>query len=279
MGRVGVFVDAGYLFAEGAKAVFGETRPRWQIRLEYAEMVGELRSFATRAAPGSDLLRVYWYDGIRPSGMSGAQHALAYTNWVKMRLGLITESGRQKGVDGLIVADLIELARNGAISDAVLVSGDEDVRIGVQLAQSYGVRVHLLGIGRGRRNQSNALRQEADTVSEWNLNELQAFMSVISSPAVSTMNLPRGSVGNDSAIDQGTLDRIVEEVAKAFTQSQLDHIASLGQGGNLPSATDGILMATCRDALGRFMNTDEKWYVRGRLKQVARENAGTPNIP
>jgi uncharacterized LabA/DUF88 family protein len=34
----------------------------------------------------------------------------------------------------LIGTDLIELARNHAISDAVLLSGDEDLRIGVQIA-------------------------------------------------------------------------------------------------------------------------------------------------
>ena len=46
--------------------------------------------------------------------------------------------GRQKGVDSLIVTDLIELARNHAISDAVLLAGDEELRIGVQIAQSLG---------------------------------------------------------------------------------------------------------------------------------------------
>lgn len=271
MGRVGIFVDAGYLFAEGAKAVSGETKSRWRIRLEYDDMVGKLSSFATEAAPGARLLRVYWYDGVHPGGMSDAQNALAYTNWVKMRLGLMTKTGRQKGVDGLIVADLIELARNGAITDAVLVSGDEDVRIGVQIAQSYGIRVHLLAIGNGRRNQSNTLRQEADTVSEWNRDELGAFMSVITSPSLSPADLPKRPVGKDSAIDQGTLDLVVAAVAKACTSSQLDDIATLGQDGHLPVAIDGSLMSACRDAIGRFMDTSEKRYVRNQLIEAARK--------
>ena len=60
---------------------------------------------------------------------------------------------------------MIALARNRAISDAVLVSGDEDLRVGVQQAQEFGVRVHLVGIKPGRGSQSLFLLQEADTAS------------------------------------------------------------------------------------------------------------------
>lgn len=49
-------------------------------------------------------------------------------------------------MDSLIVTDLIALARNQAVTDAVLLSGDEDVRIGVEIAQGYGVRAQLVGI-------------------------------------------------------------------------------------------------------------------------------------
>ena len=276
MGRVGVFVDAGYLFAEGAKVISGVTMPRWQIRLEYDEMVNRLRSFATQVAPATQLLRIYWYDGIRPGGMSGMQQALGYTNWVKMRLGLMTKTGRQKGVDGLIVADLIELARNGAISDAVLVSGDEDVRIGVQLSQSYGIRVHLLGIGHGRRNQSNTLRQEADTVSEWNRAELEAFMSVSTEPSLGRVTVPKRHAGEEGVIDEAALDLVVEAVAKACTPSQLGSVACLGPDESLPVVIDSNLMAACRDAIGRFMNAKEKWYVRNQLKRVALKNLEKP---
>ena len=54
---------------------------------------------------------------------------------VKLRLGQLNSAGQQKGVDSLIVTDLMELARNKAISDAVVVTGDEDIRIAVQIAQ------------------------------------------------------------------------------------------------------------------------------------------------
>ena len=86
---------------------------------------------------------------------------------VKLRLGQLNSAGQQKGVNSLIVTDLMELARNKAISDAVVVTGDEDIRIGVQIAQSHGVRVHLLGIGGATNKGSQSLTlqtAEADTV-------------------------------------------------------------------------------------------------------------------
>ncbi len=89
------------------------------------------------------------------TGPTAEQQDLADSDDVKLRLGVIAYTGRQKGVDSLIVTDLIELARNHAITDALLLSGDEDVRIGVQIAQTYGVRVHLLGVQPAADNQGN----------------------------------------------------------------------------------------------------------------------------
>ena len=80
--------------------------------------------------------------------------------------------------------DLTELARNNAISDAVVFAGDEDIRIAVQLAQSHGVRVHLLGI-RGvakNDNQSPSLQKESDTVSIWHKSEVASFLKQVAEP-------------------------------------------------------------------------------------------------
>jgi uncharacterized LabA/DUF88 family protein len=84
---------------------------------------------------------------------------LAHLDNVKVRLGFVNSVGEQKGVDSLIVTDMIALARNRAVSDAVLVSGDEDLRVGVQQAQEFGVRVHLVGIKPSGGNQSLFLRR------------------------------------------------------------------------------------------------------------------------
>jgi len=88
----------------------------------------------------------------------------------------VNSVGEQKGVDSLIVTDMIALARNRAISDAVLVSGDEDLRVGVQQAQEFGVRVHLVGIKPSRGSQSLFLLQEADTTHEWAADDISKFL-------------------------------------------------------------------------------------------------------
>ncbi|MEO8926188.1 MAG: NYN domain-containing protein [Caulobacteraceae bacterium] len=143
---VAIFVDAGYLFAQGSVALTGAKRTRSELRLNDAAVIAALTSVAHEKSEGARLLRIYWYDAPLQSGMSAQQSGLAFTDHVKLRLGVLNGRGEQKGVDSLIVTDLIELARNRAISDAVLVSGDEDVRIGVQIAQNYGVSVHLVGL-------------------------------------------------------------------------------------------------------------------------------------
>jgi hypothetical protein len=62
MDRIAVFVDAGYLFAQGSVLVAGRTLPRHQIVLDHNAVITALTDLAKRVS-GSPLLRVYWYDG------------------------------------------------------------------------------------------------------------------------------------------------------------------------------------------------------------------------
>lgn len=70
----------------------------------------------------------------------------------------------QKGVDSLIVHDLITLAHERAVATIFLLAGDEDLREGVAAAQRLGVQVVLIGIPTSRPNQSDPLMREADEV-------------------------------------------------------------------------------------------------------------------
>jgi len=140
----------------------GRKLPRAEITLAHEEAIKAFGGFGMKVS-GVPLLRVYWYDGT--STGPTAQHLTpAHLQDVKVRLGFVNSVGEQKGVDSPIVTDMIALARNRAISDAVLVSGDEDLRVGVQQAQEFGVRVHLIGIKPSRGSQSLFLLQEADTL-------------------------------------------------------------------------------------------------------------------
>jgi hypothetical protein len=176
--RTAIFVDAGYLFAQGSVLLAGEKQGREFMALDIPPLVDALREVVVKEAH-LPLLRVYWYDAMRLGRPSPEQMALADFRDVKLRLGQVNAAGEQKGVDALIVTDLVELARNQAISDAVLMSGDEDVRVGVLLCQQFGVRVHLVGIHPARSNQSRSLMQEADTSTVWDESTVRTFLSCI----------------------------------------------------------------------------------------------------
>lgn len=140
MDRTAIFVDAGYVYAAGSLLVAGARLPRAELYLDYDRFLALLTSRANELS-GLPLLRTYWYDGTA-SGPTPQQLAVSHRSGVKLRLGFVNQQGQQKGVDSLIVTDLITLARNRAMADAVLLTGDEDIRVGVQQAQEFGVKVH-----------------------------------------------------------------------------------------------------------------------------------------
>jgi uncharacterized LabA/DUF88 family protein len=176
--RTAVFVDAGYLFASGSRAMSktGDKLLRSQLHLDH-DAVLKLLAGLVAELTGLPLLRIYWYDGASV-GPNAAHIALAYRPSLKLRLGQVDARGQQQGVDALLVADMITLAKNHACSDALLLTGDDDIRPGVEQAQEQGVRVHLLGIPPARENQAAALVQAADSVRELTQDELRSFLSL-----------------------------------------------------------------------------------------------------
>lgn len=279
MTRVAVFVDAGYLFAQGSTALAGAKQQRSDLRLDERLAVEKLISLASLKAPDQSLLRVYWYDGaINYKGPTLEQMALAHLDNVKLRLGFINSQGQQKGVDSLIVTDLIDLARNHAISDAVLLSGDEDVRIGVQIAQNFGVRVHLVGIAPSRGSQSKQLMQEADTTTEWDREDVSNFLSLITTPPERSVPLiVTADVGAATAVDDSTdavsvLGRVVEAVCAALKDSEVADLKAHWEAqSGVPPEFDGKLIARGRDALGRILDHGEKATMRSLFKRKVRE--------
>ncbi|MCG8399279.1 NYN domain-containing protein, partial [Bacillus atrophaeus] len=88
---------------------------------------------------------------------------------------------KQKGVDGRIVQDLFELASEGIISDALIVTGDGDLSVGVEFAQRRGVRVAILGIedipNGVSPNRHQALTFLADAVLTMGSAEINKYFS------------------------------------------------------------------------------------------------------
>lgn len=258
MDRCSVFVDAGYLFAQGSALVSGSRRRREDLRLDIAAVRSSLRDAVNVLAPGVPVLRIYWYDGAPMGRLSAQQYALAETDGIKLRLGALNLGGEQKGVDPLIVSDLVELARNRSICDAVLVTGDDDVRLGVLVAQSYGVRVHLVGIEPARATQSRLLRMEADSLLEWDEAHVGAFLSVREEQP--PMQVPAGGDGDKPA---NPLCSVVSAFVAALSPDQMQGARSFAEAaGGLPPDIDRRLLPACRTAIGRNLDASERRLVR-----------------
>jgi uncharacterized LabA/DUF88 family protein len=272
--RVAIFVDAGYLFAQGCAALTGNSKqPRSVLNLKPERALALLQQVAQEKASHCNFLRTYWYDGASSSGPSDEQEKLAHLDNVKLRLGLITPRGQQKGVDSLIVTDLIELARLGAISNAVLLSGDEDVRGGVQIAQNYGVRVHVLGIAPCRASQSKSLMQEADTTTEWSKEIVESFLSIRPSvPATATM----GAVLTPITIIAGaapdpSIEKIAKELVATLTPDRIQGVYDFWRNKRgVPPEHDGVLLGLCRTKLGRDLTLSERKHARTKFGEAVR---------
>jgi hypothetical protein len=289
MSRVAVFVDAGYLFAQGSTALSGSKKPRTDVKLNETAVMAALTAAAQIKSPGCSLLRVYWYDGALSPRLTLEHSTLAHMDYIKLRLGFVTGGGQQKGVDSLIVTDLIDLARNRAITDAVMLSGDEDIRVGVQIAQSFGVRVHLIGIAPSRGSQSMQLLRESDTTTEWDATAVSKFLSIkppmttaidpalaglIEAPAATVPATPLASAApTPSSATMAILAVVATSVVASLDSSDTTAIKAFwltSQG--IPREIDGKLLARSRTQLGRDLDMDERRYVRSRFTTLLQDN-------
>jgi uncharacterized LabA/DUF88 family protein len=164
------FVDAGYLTAGARK----------QLRLPSTPRINgdQLFLWATHAWTsrlGGEVLRIYVYDAAYPADAPEYPHQRAYFDLlgtapnVRLRLGhLIRRSEgtsrarwEQKGVDSLMVLDLVRLAQLRAFDTALVVAGDRDLAEALRVvADDHARRVVLYSIEGS--NPAMELRQAAD---------------------------------------------------------------------------------------------------------------------
>lgn len=276
MERVAVFVDAGYLFAQGSTALSGSKKSRVDLVFNARAAVEELKAFANSKSPTCSLLRIYWYDGaVTGAQPTSEQSHIAGLDDVKLRLGFINSAGQQKGVDSLIVTDLIELARQKAICDAVLLSGDEDVRVGVQIAQNYGIRLHLLGIAPARGSQSHQLVLEADTTSVWDKDVVSRFLSL---RAVSTTvapsagaAVPAPQIAVEPSCDPA-VQAVVDNTVSSLEQADLNSIKAFWESNRgVPSDFDRKMLAQARQATGKELDVNGKRGMRAYFRSKVLE--------
>jgi hypothetical protein len=275
MNRIAVFVDAGYFYASASELLFGAPLRRGELRLANAEFAQYLAQVAETIG-SCPLLRIYWYDGTN-SGPTAAHLAMAYLDNVKLRLGFVNQSGEQKGVDGLIFSDLTNLARNRAISDALLLAGDEDLRVGVQQAQEHGIRVHLLGVEPKdpSGNQSAALQREADTRRQLDAVALGQFLFRREYAGTPVAEAEAAAVDADVAHNLARMQELANEYAATLDTTQRELILALPERTPLPHELDRELLLRASELLGRKLEETEKRTLRGALRVAV--TAATPS--
>jgi uncharacterized LabA/DUF88 family protein len=181
LARYAIMVDVGYIYASAGELLLGASSRR-EYRVDADGLIQALTGHADEELRGQ-LLRIYWYDAARDRVPTIDQRVIAQMPRVKLRLGNLNARGQQKGVDAQIRADMETLARHRAITDAVLVAGDEDMVPAVEAAQAFGVRVHLWGVEPPYgTNQAERLVWESDTVQVLDASFVKPFFAAMPVP-------------------------------------------------------------------------------------------------
>lgn len=214
--------------------------------------------------PEGDLLRVYWYDGPGLAGKTAEHHAIDQLDDFKLRLGTRNGVGQQKGVDGLIIADLISLTQQKSITHAMLVSGDADITPGVIAAQSMGLRVHLLSLGSAAAT-SPVLAAEVDLKRTWSVLEVQKFASL----AAPEDGAPVAEVSprSEGVLPLVSIAKAAESHIKVGPHAAIFSVLKPGVH-TLPREIDGALLAVGRQQLGRALTEPEKRDLRREFRAL-----------
>jgi uncharacterized LabA/DUF88 family protein len=278
LARYAIMVDVGYIYAAAGELLFS-TASRREYRVDADKLIQALTRQADSQVRG-ELLRIYWYDAARDRVPTIDQRVIAQMTWVKLRLGNLNARGQQKGVDAQIRADMEALARHRAITDAVLVAGDEDMVPAVEAAQAYGVRVHLWGVEPPfGTNQAERLVWESDTVEVLDRAFLEPYFSRVTpepaapAPAAAGVPSPAQLFGERTAARGGQRggghtpgvaarlgpdrDR-VEEAGEHVAQKWIltrgeDNIRDLLPGPILPPVIDKELLVDAEKELGQSL--------------------------
>lgn len=260
MERVAVFVDAGYFWVQLSHIVYGERRKREEISLNARLMRESLLREVKKHFPESSLLRVYWYDGLGLNELPTEQHkSICCLDDIKMRYGTRNSVGQQKGVDGLLMADLIALGQNKAISSAIIISGDADLVPGISAAQMLGVRIHRLEIS-GQDASSPTLCEEVDRNSEWPRNDIESFAGRINK---NSLIIQEEEDQNNQPLV--SLDEIADKFVSSLNDNEKDEIVAKV---SIPPEKDKQLLFQAKVALKRFLRPEEKKELRYRVRQL-----------
>ena len=304
MNRLAILVDAGYLLSQSVQILSKQqSKSRKDLAMPDPQgLIAMLIEQSFQALGNRNLLRLYWYDGI--AGRLSSEHeALSQLPDVQFRAGTISKSGQQKGVDSKIMADLIELSGNDAISDAVLVTGDGDLVVGIDLAQRQGVRVAVIGLEEPAvgvaHNQSFEMVCAVDRVRRIGKAEIAPFFSFASATGpvatASTASAPKPPTTAKKAVAKkvpakkpiAPAKKVALPKASLLPQKDVPHLdqlpgiikqfiatasppldkSAVTPTGALGQALDSKLLKAATEALGRKPMPSERTSLRQLLKE------------
>jgi uncharacterized LabA/DUF88 family protein len=112
---------------------------------------GSIRALAETASLGRELARVYFYTTAEKLERAREIHGPNFPDGCRVVLGDSVPLGngkfREKGVDALLVADLIYHAAQKNCSYAVVVSNDSDFAHAIKRVEDFGCNTGVLAIG------------------------------------------------------------------------------------------------------------------------------------
>jgi len=280
--RCAVYVDAGYLLASAATRVTG-TSLRSGVHVLYDHLVDALIEQAEEAS-GLPLLRVNWYDSGSRGGLPDPfQEQIGMLPRVKLRLGRLSYSGEQKGVDLRIGLDLVMHARNQAVDMIFLVSGDDDLTEAVEEVQGHGIPVMLLAApdkdGRPHAVSRHLLR-EADGIVTINPDAIDMYVQARTrpepepEPAVQVEEQARPTPAL-LAGRKPSPPGVVPPSPEVVRVSSLVYSSASGQVSELPAeevASQDLIDEVCTSVL-------TTWLQRARPDEVKELRTGQPLIP
>ena len=294
MHRYVVMVDAGYLLRQAIEIISQRASTK-RADLEINDPAGLIKVLLSKASAAlnladKELLRVYWYDGVFSSGLSPQQRALVEVNDVQFRAGTVNGKGQQKGVDSLIVTDLIELTTHHAVCDAVLITGDSDLAVGIEIAQKRGVRIAVLGVedlaAGVVHHQSWEVTSRADRVGRLGASDLAPVVKYNPSKAVAVPTASPPAAGTSQPIQAappapagpaGALTRqltasdqaAIKVAVLAFVTQQAGQLGGAVDAATnrIDSAIDRALIHHIFQSLARGQLTNpEKIYARSQFR-------------
>lgn len=257
MRQAAVFIDSSYFWAQLFTYFSSKKEEKQYIDMNVEAIRAYMVDECKRQFPESTFLRIYWYDAANASGRAHSHSQLEMTSHITLRLGAFNSLGDQKIVDGLIISDMILLSQNKAVNDIILVSGDADLIPGVNVAKTFGARVHLLGVG-SPAAISSMLKAECDTRAIIHESHYASFVNI-------TDEKPEHITVADATPD-GVLE---DAAAKTYDKLSPDQRRQLQSTGVIPRDVDAILIREAYVLLSRALTEVEKRTLRSELKKLS----------